>query len=116
MLPIIDIQISLEQAAGNEVLAKDLLSMLLKELPILNDKVQQAISQGNHTAMWDHAHKLYGSTAYCGVPALRASAKRLEEAIKMADFEQISLVYVEVNEQIIRLTESGPGYLIQTWS
>ena len=116
MLPIIDTHLSLEQAGGNEALAKDLLGMLLKELPTMHAKVQLAITQLNYTAMWDHAHKLYGSTAYCGVPALREASKRLEEAIKKAELEKINQTYLEVSQQIKLLNDSAPNILGQSWS
>ncbi len=116
MSKVIDIQLALEQAGGNEALAKDLLTMLLKELPVLNDKLQQAIHAQDNTAMWDHAHKLYGSTAYCGVPGLKHTAKSLEDAIKQRNQDVIIAAHGRVFDEITLLLAAGPGWLARSWS
>jgi len=82
MSEIFDKQQALEQAGDDPALAKDLLQMLFAELPELIEKLKQALAENNHTALWDHAHKIHGSTAYCGVPALRAAANSMEQLIK----------------------------------
>jgi two-component system sensor histidine kinase BarA len=111
----IDITLALEQAAGNEPLAKELFGMLITELPELNGKLAQAITERNTTAMWDHAHKIYGATAYCGVPALRTAAKAMEAAIKTVDETRIAQHYVELNREIGQLVKIGPDWLTKTW-
>ncbi len=112
----IDVTLALEQVAGNEPLAKELFGMLLSELPELNAKLAQAIADRNTTAMWDHAHKIYGATAYCGVPALRTAAKDMEVAIKTVDERRIQQYYSELNREIGQLVTIGPGWLAKTWS
>ncbi len=112
---VFDIAQSLEQAAGNEKLAKELFEMLLAELPSLLSGLKQAIGSLDWQSCWDHAHKIYGSTAYCGVPALRAVAQQLENSIKAREQQRVhtdsQLLEVEVN----RLLEEGPEYLQQSW-
>ena len=82
MSEIFNKQQALEQAGDDPTLAKDLLQMLFAELPELLEKLKQAHSDNDHTALWDHTHKIHGSTAYCGVPALRAAAHSMEQLIK----------------------------------
>lgn len=116
MNKVIDIQLALDQAGGNEALAKDLLTMLLKELPLLSEKLQQAIHAQDNTAMWDHAHKLYGSTAYCGVPGLQHTAKSLEDAVKQRKHELIITAHSRVCTEITLLLEAGPSWLTRNWN
>ena len=82
MAELFDKQQALEQAGDDPVLARDLIQMLLAELPELLGKLKQALADKDHTALWDHTHKIHGSTAYCGVPALKEAAHSLEQLIK----------------------------------
>ena len=115
MAPVIDFTHALDQAGGSEELAKDLFKMLANELPDLNNKLGVAIQNNDHQAMWDHAHKLYGSTAYCGVPALNSAAKNLEQAIKDNDSDNILASYDAVNEAVKDIIKSAAGLLEQSW-
>lgn len=112
---IVDIPHCLEQAAGNEALAKELFTMLLKELPDLQASLASAIEQQDLQACWDHAHKIYGSTAYCGVPGLRDSAQAMELAVKSNDIKRIQEQFTGLRGAIYKVLEAGPGYLQQSW-
>ena len=112
MPEMLDIPQAIEQAGGNPELAKELFTMLLKELPDQKEKLNQAIARDDNQAIWNHSHKLYGSTAYCGVPALRKAAKELEEAIK-AQTDDVSIKIQEVNKAIDDLLVDGQTVLEQ---
>lgn len=114
MHEMLDIPQAIEQAGGNPDLAKELFTMLLKELPDQKEKLNQAFAKGDNQAIWNHSHKLYGSTAYCGVPALRKAAKELEEAIK-AQTDDVSNKIQEVNKAIDDLLVDGQTVLEQDW-
>jgi two-component system sensor histidine kinase BarA len=114
MLPMLDIPHAIEQAGGNPDLAKELFSMLLKELPELKQKLNQAFNDGNEQGLWDYTHKIYGSTAYCGVPALQKAAKELEDAIK-ARTSDLSDRIQAVNKAIEELLMDGETALEQEW-
>lgn len=114
MPEMLDIPQAIEQAGGNPDLAKELFTMLLKELPDQKEKLNQAFAKGDNQAIWNHSHKLYGSTAYCGVPALRKAAKELEEAIK-AQTDDVSNKIQEVNKAIDDLLVDGQTVLEQDW-
>jgi two-component system sensor histidine kinase BarA len=111
---MLDIPQAIEQAGGNPDLAKDLFTMLLNELPGQKEKLNQALARGDNQAIRDHTHKLYGSTAYCGVPALRKAARELEEAIR-AQTDDVSNKIQEVNKAIDDLLIDGQTILDQDW-
>jgi two-component system sensor histidine kinase BarA len=111
---MLDIPHAIEQAGGNPDLAKELFSMLLKELPDLKHKLNQAFNNGDEQSLWDHAHKIYGSTAYCGVPALQKAAKELEDTIK-AKSNDIADRIQTVNKAIEELVLDGETALEQEW-
>lgn len=112
----VDINIALEQAAGNEQLAKELFQMLLAELPVLLQQLQVAIQNRDQQAIWDHAHKIYGSTAYCGVPALREIAQQLEKNIKSQDMDAVKSQTGLLAEEIQRLLDCGEEFLQRPWT
>lgn len=108
MAEIIDIQFALEQANGSEELAKELFTMLINDLPVLLEKLNQAFTNQDNEALRDQAHKIYGSTAYCGVPQLRNASNALENSIKLQlpDIENnINNVKVAI-EQLIGQSEA----------
>ena len=98
-----------------EELAKELLGMLLNELPQLREMLAHAIQHSQMDAIWDHAHKIHGSTAYCGVPALRESFKTLESLIKEQNLEAISRQFKIADLEIERLLAFGHEYLHRPW-
>lgn len=116
MTDVLDIQLSLEQAAGNEDLAKELFGMLLKELPDLRQKLTIAIRENDLQGCWDHAHRIYGSTAYCGVPALREVARHMETSVKAEDMKQIQENFSRLSREIERVIEHGKQALTTNWT
>ena len=114
---IIDKTEALEKAGGKAELAKELFGMLLKELPKLKALMNDAYKTNNAEKFWDHAHKIHGSTAYCGVPALRHSAKALEDAIKQdKSFSEIEAELKQLNHSIDELLKIGEPELNSDWS
>lgn len=111
----VDYTEAIEKAGGNAELAKELFGMLLQELPGLRSNLQEAIEQENLQAVWDHAHKLYGSTAYCGVPLLRQAASLMETAIKAQELTAIRQQFDSLDGAIQELLVEGPTHLAKTW-
>ena len=114
-MPImLDIPHAIDQAGGNPKLARELFSMLLKELPDLKNKLNQAFNRADKQGLWDHAHKIHGSTAYCGVPLLQKAARDLEAAIK-AQTGDVADKIQGVNKEIDELLVNGQMMLEQDW-
>ena len=115
MTTLVDYSEAIEKAGGNRELARELFGMLLQELPALREQLAQAIERGDHQAMWDHAHKLYGSTAYCGVPQLRQAAAAMEHTVKAKGLEPIREQFTQLDTAIHALLQQGPGLLTHHW-
>ena len=113
MSAIFDKQQALENVAGNTELAQELFTMLLDELPTLQEKLNRALHAKDKQALWDHTHKIYGATAYCGVPALRAAASELEQAIKQDQQALFQDLGSRLNAELDRLLQEGSGILQQ---
>lgn len=115
MTNVVDYAEAIEKAGGNVELAKELFGMLLQELPAVREQLKLAIEEENQQAMWDHAHKLFGSTAYCGVPQLRNAASEMEVAIKGEELSLIKARFTSLNEAIEDLVAQGPVHLDKDW-
>ncbi len=115
MTQILDYELALEQAAGNEQLAKEIFEMLLAELPKLKQDLQNALSAKDKTACWDHAHKLYGSTAYTGVPRLNQIAHKMETAVKDDNEQLMAETFTSVVTEIDSILKIGAQELKQDW-
>ena len=97
-MDIFDENTALEKAGGNAVLMRELLAMLVNELPASVAALEQALQQEGKDTLWDLAHKLKGSTAYCGVPALQEAATALEQAIKTGHGDIATLLHTVKSE------------------
>lgn len=81
-MEIFDEKLALEKVDGNRDLMLELLGMMISELPKNLAELESAFQNGNTEERWNIAHKMTGSTAYCGVPALQTSTRALEQSIK----------------------------------
>jgi two-component system sensor histidine kinase BarA len=76
-------------AGGNEELARDMFRMLLDESPAQHRRILDAFEANDLERLKDEVHKLHGSAAFCGLPALKMSSHRLETAIESGGREEI---------------------------
>ena len=81
--PSFDKDLALQQAAGKEDLAKEMLTMLFAEFEALSNEVNKAIlSQIDHQDFTKMIHKFHGGCSYCGVPKLAKIIALIEKELK----------------------------------
>jgi two-component system sensor histidine kinase BarA len=90
---------------GNEALAIELFSMLIKELPDHRDGIQKALNDNDTRMLKDVTHKLNGASRCCGTPALRNAASSLEAAINNGEDDSFEIQSAELLKEIDRLLE-----------
>ena len=115
MAKLFDIQATIAAANGNVTLAKDLFSMLLNELETRLKQIETSYNTQDLQALAQHAHKLFGSTAYCIVPELRSSSDKLENALINKDVDQLEDLVSQVKTDIQNLINEGPRFLDLNW-
>lgn len=115
MTRVVDYHEAIDKAGGNPELAKDLFGMLLRELPQLRENLLAAITRADGEAVRTHAHKLYGSTAYCSVPRLCQAAEEMDRIARGDDFTAIRARYGILETTIDELLASGPDHLAAAW-
>jgi len=77
-----DRALSLKLADGKSELARDMLKMLLNELPSSKLSINQAFAANDMNNLKHHVHKLHGATCYIGVPKLKQCSHDFEQALK----------------------------------
>jgi two-component system, NarL family, sensor histidine kinase BarA len=85
----IDWELSIKLAGGNESLAEELLNMFLATLEGELENILTAFQRNDFKAVYQHVHKLRGSTCYCGVPHLAELTKTIEGTIKTKDYTKV---------------------------
>lgn len=105
-LRVLDPALALERAGGNQDLARELYQMLQNELPTYTAEMQKHFDSGDFAALLDLAHKLNGSSTYCGVPALKEAASTLESYLKQGLQEKYAGALDDVLCEIKRLQQT----------
>src|SRR5690606_26585876 len=80
-------------AAARENLIRELLTMLMAELPQQRDQLRAAFRAADWTSLRELAHKIRGSAAYCQVKDLEQTAARLETACRAGARQGIETAY-----------------------
>lgn len=98
----LDWPLALTRANQNEDLARELLTMLLNDLPEQQSTLKRAASSQDIDTLKSITHKIHGACCYCGVPELHACIAKLETALK-SDQNQWEPYLVSVLEAVDRL-------------
>ena len=79
---VLDWALANQRANHNHDLAKELFSLLIKELPQHQRELLQAARRRDLETLKMITHKIHGACCYCGVPALHNDIAKLETALK----------------------------------
>ncbi len=115
--PHIDIPLAIARAGGRPDLARDLLRMLLDELPGHLEAVAEARRTGVMEALRETLHRLGGAAAYCGVPRVEEAVRRLHEAVRdRRPGVDIGPLAEDLHAAGTALLAAGPASLEQDWN
>lgn len=101
ILPTLDWQLALRQAANKPDLARDLLRMLLEFLPEVHAKIAQFMASNEVSALREIIHKLHGSASYSGVPRMKQLCHQLErELLQASDIAALEPELLELQDEM----------------
>jgi two-component system sensor histidine kinase BarA len=109
---IFDMQLALKRAANKAELVRELMTLLLEDLPQQKSILEQRWQQADPLVLREIVHKIHGGTRYCGVPGLQNASEQLEIAID-AGQNDLQALYDALLLQIDRLMESDLEQLLQ---
>ncbi len=81
-LPVYDRKAALDAVNGNVETADQLVHEFLKSLPQTETDIRQALIDNDFSQLYNHVHKLAGSTSVLGASALHARTDALMDALK----------------------------------
>ena len=90
-------------AGGNADLAQELFTAFLDGLHPHVEGLRTLHRAGDWPELCNEAHRLHGSAAYCGVPALKSAVKRLELAASAGDRSAIDAGIETLGQEMERL-------------
>jgi two-component system sensor histidine kinase BarA len=94
--PVLDMECGLHYAAGKLDILENSLSILGGLLMDQIAELRQDLAAGNISGAYELAHRLKGSSSYCGALRLQQSATRLEAACHAQDKQQAAIVLAEL--------------------
>ncbi|WP_336748681.1 two-component sensor histidine kinase BarA [Pantoea vagans] len=101
ILPTLDWQLALRQAANKPELARDLLRMLLEFLPEVHAKMAQYMATNEVNTLREIIHKLHGSASYSGVPRMKQLCHQLEQGLlEASDIDALEPELLELQDEM----------------
>ena len=108
---LLDPELALRQAAGKPQLAREMLSMLLEQLPGVHQRLYQLEDQ-DPQALLDTIHKLGGGAAYCGVPCLQALCIQIEQGLREGlSVDALEPELLELQDKLAQLEQEAKAWL-----
>ncbi len=97
---IIDWEQCLKLANNKPDLAKDLLSILIEELPAARENIEAAYLKKNYRELYQYVHKLHGASCYCGVPRLRKLIAMVENQLKVSNTNTLDNLLQKLHQEV----------------
>ena len=105
---IIDWELSIKLAGGNQQAAEELMTLMIKSLPNELSQIKIAVEKNQLDLLKNLLHKLHGALCYCGLPRLKNAVERFEDALKK-DKKHLFSFYLEVEKAINEISDAMPA-------
>ncbi len=106
--PTLDWNLAIRLAGGKPKLAREMLSMLLEDLPGEQVQINRAYADKRFEDMEAYVHKLHGATCYCGTVELRKATQHLEKTLKTDETrESLKEALDNFNRAVERVLQSA---------
>lgn len=103
---LVDIQLCLKLSNNKPDLARDMLAMLLKDLPSQIELISNHKQEGNISALEEIVHKVRGGASYCGVPQLKNTSTFADELLRKQQVDDNAIkALLESMNQLVEWNE-----------
>lgn len=82
----VNIRQSLDLAADNESLLKQIFEILLRDIPDYRDQLANAIEQLDYTKLSSIIHKIHGTTCYTSLPLLKSQVMSIQQQLSAESY------------------------------
>ena len=100
----------LDRVGGDEKLARETISIFLRDTPKRMTGIQKALKQTDGESLASLAHALKGSVSIFGAQEARDHSQKLQEMGRAKDFRGLARVYEQLKEEIAELEANLRGY------
>ena len=102
-VPVRDLEQALRVAGGNNDLAEEMFEQLCQELPLQLTSIREQAAAAEGDELVKTVHRLRGSTAVCGVPALNDVVGRLERSARAKQPQEVRSLLKQLDQEAARL-------------
>ena len=106
-LPVRDPAAAMQAVGGNADLAQELFAAFLESLEPQWQEIRRRHQAADWVELRNSAHRLHGGAAYCGVPAMKAAVRALEQAAREGEPAEIDRRMHPLEREIGRLFASA---------
>ncbi|HWV16857.1 MAG TPA: ATP-binding protein [Cellvibrio sp.] len=103
----VNIALCLKLANNKPALARDMLQMMLVNLPDEKADINQAIADKDMDTLSELIHRLYGSCCYCGVPRLKSISGLLDKLLHAKEYTEALKTIATLNNNIDDIVRWG---------
>ena len=107
----LDYERSLELAAGNESLFKQILEILKRDIPEQRQHLRDALDDQDLDRLGALAHKLHGVTCYASLPKLRRLVVAFQQTLTTASSDSLASSVDELDSELAAVLESVMQHL-----
>jgi HPt (histidine-containing phosphotransfer) domain-containing protein len=105
-LPTIDWDLGKKLAGNDLALAKDILAMLIKNMPNDMTKINQLCAKQNYAELKQQIHTLRGAVVYCGTPRLKAVLAALDKQLKSPIKDKLADLLQQLRTEVSNLNKA----------
>jgi signal transduction histidine kinase/DNA-binding NarL/FixJ family response regulator len=109
-VPAIDPVVGTELSGGDPAVWRQVIAMLLEELPHQLARIREALAAGDLAGARLTAHQLAGSTAYAGTAALHAATQAFERACAAPDRDRAGALLEQIQHEVQRVTAAAADF------
>ncbi|HEY7865438.1 MAG TPA: two-component sensor histidine kinase BarA [Psychromonas sp.] len=111
--PSFDWPLALQQSAGKEELARELLGMLINEFGQIKIEINKALHRETDTRHFSEIiHKFHGGCSYSGVPKLKKIAALIEKELKQGmTADRLEPELLELLDELENVAQQAKKYL-----
>jgi two-component system sensor histidine kinase BarA len=107
----VDIKLSLDLAANNDSLLKQIFEILLREIPHHKDQLSNAMRILDYEKLSMIAHKIHGTTCYACLPRLKSQVELIQQQLAQESYSLLEVTVEAMIEELERVGLQVESYL-----
>jgi two-component system sensor histidine kinase BarA len=107
----VNIKQSLDLAAGNESLLKQIFEILLRDIPDYRNQLSNATEQLDYTKLSSIIHKIHGTTCYTSLPLLKSQVASIQQQLSAESYINLDTAVDSMTKELEQVRLEVEFYL-----